>query len=527
MARGMARSLGAGSSPRRARTAALAIAICAFASPGIADEERPEVGLAFSTFFGGRNPGGDGVRELAFDPQGYLIVAGHPGPLADELPNTVRFGRIDGDDAYVAKLTPDASKLVWLAVIGGSGVDRGYGIDVDREGNVFLAGRTSSLDFPTTEGAFDRTNNGGGCAGPHGCRLDGYVLKLSADGRRLLYSTYLGGEGIDGFRGGVAVDDQGFAYCVGELGATRSYPGALNGYLGGESDGIVAKLSPDGSRVVWSRFVGSSDDRGLGEGLFGVEVDGEGNVLLHGSVGGSDAPTTPDAFDRTPNGGHDVYFVKLAPDGQRLLHATLVGGRREEYAEHRMARDSAGNSYLVGQTRSADFPIVNGHRSPVRGEGDGYLIKLDASGRVVFTSRFGGSRDETALGPGVDAGGRIFVTGQTSSPDFDVTPGALGPKLRGEQDAFLRVYAPTGALLYSSYFGGSANDFARYATADPSGAAVIAGTTFSADLPTTPGVFERSYSGVGTDSFIARFVMRLPGTTPTRERGASPAGEAP
>ena len=152
---------------------------------------------------------------------------------------------------------------------------------LDPGDNVYLAGRTSSLDFPTTAGAFDRTNNGGGCLGPHGCKLDGYVLKLSPDGGTLLYSTYVGSDAIDGFRGGLAVDAQGHAYCVGEVKPTRRYPGAVNRFLGGTSDGLIVKLSPDGSRVLYSRFVGSSDNRGP-EGLFGVEVDTAGNAYVHG-----------------------------------------------------------------------------------------------------------------------------------------------------------------------------------------------------------------------------------------------------
>lgn len=146
--------------------------------------------LEFSTFIGGKRDGT--LREIAFDSAGNIVVAGHGAEfVADNFPIATIIGPAANQNVLVAKFTK-AGKLVWMTIIGGSGLDRGYGVVLDKADNIYVAGRTSSSDFPTTPGAYDTTFNGG-TPNPvvHG-PSDAYVLKLSSDGKRLLYSTYLG-----------------------------------------------------------------------------------------------------------------------------------------------------------------------------------------------------------------------------------------------------------------------------------------------------------------------------------------------
>ncbi len=459
--------------------------------------------LAFSTYLGGAGGFGD-LREVAVDSRGDIVITGHgPEFNRSNFPTATVFGPARGQNVLVAKLDPEGHPR-WVTIIGGSGKDRGYGLDLDPAGDIYVAGRTSSPDFPTTEGAFDQSYNGGTNARshPHG-PSDAYALKLAADGQRLLYSTYLGGSGEDGARGGVAVDDRGFAYVVG---FTRSRdfldddlanPAEI-GTVPRDSRGFVTKLSRDGSRIVYSR----RDVGGVG-----VEVDGLGHVYLHAMANSATAFTTPDAYDRTFNGRSDVYFLKISPDGKDILYATYLGGTGDEFAEHRIAIDASGNAYLVGHTRSKDFPVVNAQQpQPGGGVGDGYLVKLDPAGQPVFSTYVGGSGRDNLLGPAVDRDGNIFVTGWTESDDFPTTPEAHDASHGGGTfDALLLVYSPTGRLLSSTFLGGAGYDRGRYVALDHLGNPIVVGETGSRDFPTTPGAHDRIHSGDEKDGFVTRF----------------------
>lgn len=459
------------------------------------------------------------MREIALDSQGNIVLVGHP-ISAEKFPSARIFGPLGEHDVFVAKLSADGSRLLWMSILGGSGQDRGYGLALDAADNVYVAGQTGSKDFPTTEKAFDRTNNGGPDMGPHGSNVDAYALKLSADGSTLIYSTYLGGSHLDGARGGLAVDAEGCAYAVGFtasrdfLGSGREpLPGQRNRHLGG-FDGFVVKLSPDGSDVVFSRFLGGSQgDDASAEVIRGVQVDPQGTIHVHGNCESADAATTPDAFDRTFNGEADIYYARISPDGKEILHGTFLGGKSYDEAEHRIQLDDQGNAYLVGWTRSPDFPAVNAHQPRFGGgQGEGFLVKLDPKGQPVFSTYVGGSENDVPEGPAVGVQGHILVAGQTESPDFEVTDDAYDSSMGGDKDGYLRVYHPDGRLLYSSFFGGSHNEFPRFVIATgTAGGMILAGTTISRDLPVTAGAFQKQYGGGECDLFVARFEVPIPG----------------
>lgn len=487
--------------------------------PGTLGRLREKWTLAFSTYLGGARGYGT-LREVAFDAAGNMLVTGYGSEYTlRNFPGARIIGPTRGESIPVVKLTPEG-RLLWMTLIGGSGKDRAYGIAVDAADHIYIAGQTGSLDFPTTPGAWDRTNNGGGrdCLSSHGCNLDGFVLKLTADGSRLSYSTYLGGSGEDGARGGVAIDQQGSAYVVGFTESPDflnkkgvSNPAKVNAHLGGV-DAFVTKVSPNGSAIVYSRYLGGSNDRSSPEGraalsaevAIGIQMDAGGHAFVSAAVRSRDAFTTSNAVSRTFRGGiSDAYLTKLSPDGKQVLYATYLGGSREEFPEHRLALDAAGNVYLVGQTGSDDFPTVNADQPKRGGEADGYLLKLDSLGRLVFATFIGGSREEDALGPFLDRDGNIFVTGLTRSPDFPVTRDAIGKTFRGVADAFLRIYGPDGRLIYSTFLGGSGFDFGRYVAVDAMGDAIVVGETESLDFPTTPGAYSRLSAG-DRDGFVMK-----------------------
>jgi hypothetical protein len=481
---------------------------------GAAGPQAQEVTLTlkFSTYL--EAGAGGTLREADFDSRGNVVVVGHGDFTQAAFPHAMIIGKLDDANILVAKLSAAEGKLLWVTLIGGvrqGGRDRGYGLRVGPDDCIYLAGRTSSSDFPTTAGAHDRSHNGGHSAvsSPHG-PTDGYALKLSSDGRRLLYSTFLGGSRDDGFRGGLALDRQGCAYLCGTA-CSADYPGfesaRVNGFLGGYSDATLTKLAPDGAKVLWSRFLGSSNDPTGEELPLGARIGAEGNVYAILNVWGSDAAVTPDAYSRIFNGGRsDLYFVKVSADGKQLLYASYFGGSGSEFAEHALVLDGAGNACFAGATSSPDFPVVNAADAELGGTNDAFLVKLNAAGRPVFSTYIGGSgNEESVFGPALDPKGNIYVAGLTSSEDFPTTPLAYDRTYNGgERDAVVQVYSPAGRLLTSTFLGGRDSDYARFVAADKTGNIVVVGETNSRDFPTTRGAHATTFKGKSA-AFVTKF----------------------
>src|SRR5215208_6646147 len=253
--------------------------------------------LAYSTFLGGSDLDqglGIAVRE------GRVYVTGRTeSPNYPTTPGAFDTTFNGNRDAFVTKLNASGSALVYSTFLGGSDLDQGESIAVDREGRVYVTGLTQSADFPTTLGAFDRTFNG-----PN----DAFVTKLNASGSALAYSTFLGGSDID-LGGDIAVSGRGSAYVTGFTGSA-DYPttsGAFDTSYNGSIDAFVTKLNASGAALAYSTFLGGSDqDEGLG-----IAVDGEGRAYVTGQTRSANYPTTPGAFDTTFNGNRDAFVTKL------------------------------------------------------------------------------------------------------------------------------------------------------------------------------------------------------------------------
>jgi len=253
--------------------------------------------LAYSTFLGGSDSD-EGLGITVREGRAYVTGA----TLSANYPTTS--GAFDTTfngvfDAFVTKLNASGSALVYSTFLGGSDLDQGESIAVDREGRAYVTGLTQSADFPTTLGAFDRTFNG-----PN----DAFVTKLNASGAALAYSTFLGGSDID-LGGDIAVSGRGSAYVTGFTGSA-DYPttsGAFDTSYNGSIDAFVTKLNASGAALAYSTFLGGSDqDEGLG-----IAVDGEGRAYVTGQTRSANYPTTPGAFDTTFNGNRDAFVTKL------------------------------------------------------------------------------------------------------------------------------------------------------------------------------------------------------------------------
>ncbi|MBM3747347.1 MAG: hypothetical protein FJW34_16295, partial [Acidobacteria bacterium] len=366
------------------------------------------------------------------------------------------------DDVFVAKLNPAGTAIVYSTYLGGSGADSGTAIAVDSSGNAYVTGSTESSNFPTTAGAFDTTANGG---------TDVFVAKLNPTGTALVYSTFLGGSGLDA-GWAVAVDSVGSAYVAGTTWSV-GFPttaGAFDTSHNGGADVFVAKVNSSGNGLAYATFLGGSGE----DAALDLALDSTGNAYLTGFTSSSNFPVTSGAYDTSFNGGSfsiDAFVTNLNPTGTALLYSTFLGSNGDEWG-HRIAVDAAGSAYVAGQTWSGAFPTTTGaFDTSFNGLADVFVSKLTPTGAGLSYSTFlGGADYDSPTGLTVDAAGRAALAGRTTSANYPVTAGATDPSFNGLSDAFLTRLDATGSqLLYSSFLGGAGHDSATGLALDAAG----------------------------------------------------------
>ena len=323
----------------------------------------------------------------------------------------------------------------------------------------------------------------------------------------LVYSTYLGGSGT--FAQSIAVDGAGSAYVTGTPGG--SFPtnaGAAQTTPGGSQDAFVTKLNSTGSALVYSTYLGGSDND-IGNG---IAVDGAGNAYVTGYTQFPDFPTTSGAAQTTFGGDLDAFVTKLDVTGSRLDYSTHLGGGGFDFGFN-IVVDGAGSAYVTGYTRptnfpSTEFPTTAGAHQPTNaGEFDAFVTKLDASGSMlVYSTYLGGSDTETGQDIAVDGTGNAYVTGITDSTDFPTTAGAVqSTHAGGVNDVFVTKLNATGSgLVYSTYLGGSDSDLGYGIAVDGAGSAHVTGHTLSTDFPTTAGAVQTTSAGGFGDAFVTK-----------------------
>ena len=405
-------------------TAVLA-ASCAF-SGVVSAAQGSRYRIAYATYLGG--PAWDQAREVIVYPDGSVLLGAQTcsanmpttkdsaqSAYAGDDPN-LGHGGIYGGDCYLARLSADGRKVIASTYFGGSKQERNvYGMGLDSKGNVVITSATRSPDAPTTEGAFQRKYGGG--------PSDMLVAKISADLRKVIWCTYVGGSGDDFPRGGLAVDGRDNVYIVGTTNS-NNFPttaGAIQPELSGPRDSAIVKLKADGSGPVFSTCLGGS---GEDDAIMGVRLDKQGNLYVAGHTKSTDFPGAGGSAQGKAGGLSDCYFAKLSPDASRLIFASYLGGSGNEFAEHRPWLTEDGCVVLSGFCGSADFPITSGcdHRRD-KSKGGAFVTKLSSDGKkFVFSSLIGGSAGANLLMPTLDAAGNIYVVGSTPSRDFPVTP---------------------------------------------------------------------------------------------------------
>jgi hypothetical protein len=375
-------------------------------------------GLDYATYVGGSSY--DTGHGIAVDGAGSAYVAG--STQSTNFPVTA--GAFDttangADEAFVLKLNPSGSALVFATYLGGASSDDAYAITLDAAGSAYVTGRTASTNFPTTGSAYDTTANGG--------TWDVFVAKLNAAGSALDYGTYLGGSGGD-FGNAIALDAAGGAYVTGYTSSANfATPGAFDVTYGGSFDAFVAKLDASGAALNYATYLGGSGE----EIAYGIAVDGSGNAYVTGYTASTNFPTTAGAFDTTPS-PYDAFVSKLNPSGA-LVYGTFLGGSNTDSGAG-IAVDSYGNAYVAGYTYSTNFPATTGSSA---GANDVFVAKLNAAGNgVLYATYLGGSSFDYGTGIAMNAAGSVFVTGYTQSVNFPTTAAAFDTS-NASMDGFL------------------------------------------------------------------------------------------
>ena len=483
--------------------------------------------LSFSTYLSGSGRA-NGARAVAVDAEGNIYVSG--GTSSPDFPTTpgAYSRKFDGSgksagnsgpvDAFVTKLTPDG-KMIWSTLVGGPNHDRAYAIQVDREGYVYIAGRAGE-GFPTTPGVVQE-RFGGDTVGNVGYgKQDGFIAKLSADGSKVLWSTYLGA-GDSSFIRDMVIDEQGNVYVsMNHLSVDSPYvtPGAFQTTRAGDWDSLVARISSDGRRVVWASYLGGSGR----DTAPSIRLDGKGHVIVSGSTTSKDFPVTGGAYQRALRGPGDAFVAKLAPDGSRLVYATYLGGSDEDggAGKHGLDVDADGNAYVVGSTSSTDFPTTaralqaayaGGRTGTWEQTGDRFIAKVSPDGKQLLACTYlGGNARDGGEGIAVDRHGAVYLSGFTHSTDFPVTAGAMQARGAGGRDGTPFVLSADFArAVVSSYLGGRGEDNFRAIALCPDGGFMIVGETSSPDWPVLNALQPRSRGG-GNDAIVLKFAPASP-----------------
>ncbi len=352
--------------------------------------------LFYSTYLGGG--GADQARGVAVVSPGVVLVTGNTS--SSDFPTTQ--GAHDTSyngggtdlffpigDAFLAKLNTFASfqaSLSYSTYLGGAGEDAGHSVQVGPSGAAYLAGETSSSDFPTTGGAYDTSHNGG---------FDAFATKFDPSLSTLSWSTYLGGSLRDR-ASSLAVDSAGAAYLAGQT-VSSDYPttqGAYDtSYNGGPSDAFVTKLSPDGSSLSWSSFLGGA----ASDSAQGIALDQAGSAHLVGTTSSGDFPTTQGALDASLGGFGDAFLAKFSPSGSSLAYSSYLGGGVYDEGTG-IALDSSGAAYLTGYAGSPDFPTTAGaYDQSHNGNFDAFVTKVSSLPATISGIFTGGQYGAVAV----------------------------------------------------------------------------------------------------------------------------------
>jgi hypothetical protein len=451
--------------------------------------------LLYSTFLGGN--GDDAGNAIAVDAAGNAYVAGTTNSTTFPVQGAFQSTLGGGNDAFVAKLDPSGSTLVYSTYLGSNTDDTANGIALDAAGNAYVTGSTASSGFP---------NNGAvTCLGTKSTGDDAFVARLDASGATVGYCRFVGGSGIDSGQG-IAADAAGNVWFVGAT-TSSNLPVvvAVQPTFGGRTDGFVGKLDPTGTVVYLTYLGGSGADLALA-----VAADAAGNAYVTGSTDSTDFPTVS-PLQPSLGGGDDAFVAKLNAAGSAVVFATYLGGIADDAGNGIAVHPGDSSVYVAGSTKSVDFPVVSPIQLGLAGRLDAFVTRLNPAGSALVMSTYlGGAGDDVAQAIVVDGDGVVYLTGSTNSTAFPTATPIQNAA--GLLDAFVTQIADAGVIQFtaSSYQvsenGGratisvqragdtSASATVQFATSDGSATAGADYTATSGTLTFAPGQITRTFT---------------------------------
>ena len=394
--------------------------------------------------------------------------------------------------------------IQFSSLLGGAGQETPYAMTIDQVGNIYIAGQTSSTNFPIRAG-YDNSING---------TSDAFIIKINPSGSAILAATFLGGRNPGDRALDIKLDRDGFVYVCGET-SSLNFPikqGFQNTYRG-NTDGFISIFNNNLNQLMFSSYLGGSSF----DSITRLAISPDQQIYLTGGTRSTNFPIV-DAMQPVLQGRMDAFVTKIDPLGS-IVFSTYLGGPdmglevSEDETGYGIVLDTLQNVYVTGVTSSRNFPLVNAIQPRFGGVEDGFVVKMRSDGRALLYSTYlGGERADRGRAIAVDSFGQAIITGYTFFGDFP-TANAFQPVYRGNLDAFVTKLSATGReFIFSTFLGGSGEENsgtindqipAGSVAVDRIGNVYVAGKTSSADFPVRLPV-QGGLRGV-TDGFISKF----------------------
>jgi ankyrin repeat protein len=458
------------------------------------DHIKPEFA---STYFGGN--GHEFCEAIAVDDEGNIYAAGNTRSLDFPTTESAYTRNPKGkSDVFIAKFDNELKTLLASTLIGGDEDECAYTMLFDPRGYVYVAGYTSSEDFPTTEQAYDRNYNGGDG--------DAFILKMDKDLKTLVSSTYLGGSGVeDDWRSPEMVQDgDGNVYIAG-ITDSDDFPTTPEAfqqkYNGGTRDVFLSKFDSNLRKLLASTLLGGSSDDRMGRSLC-IDVK-EKEICVGGYTFSPDFPTSQDAYGRVVSGGLDGFVSKFSMDLKVLTASTIL---KSGWIYCMMIHEN-GDVYVGGHAgnelpttpnafyQAFDKAADQGFISRLSND----LSKLKSSTVIPGSYAVGGGRI-CSLNLCQSADGHVLSAGWARPIDFPITPGVYDETQNGNSDTYImKMDRGLSKVMLSTFIGGCRSERWNRMTTDGAGNIYLASYTLSSDFPTTEDAAFKKFSDVIDD----------------------------
>ncbi|MFN4233291.1 MAG: SBBP repeat-containing protein [Bacteroidia bacterium] len=455
--------------------------------------------LIWSTFLGG--DGFETINDLYVSNTGDIYVTGYT--LSYNFPTTI--GTYDNSyedyhDAFISKLSSSGNTLLYSTFLGGNKNDYGIGITVDGTGKIYVSGDTESSNFPVSANAYDQTLNGN-------LTTDVFVTKFNSSGNLIEFSTYIGGA-FDDHVAGIKIDNNSNIYIAGST-ISSDFPTTSLAYDNTHNlnnDIFVTKLNNTGSSLLFSTFLGGSNH----DYCYSFTLDNYNNIYITGNTSSSNYPKTNGVFSTNQNLA-DICVSKISNDGSNLLLSTVLGGNNYDYA-YSISVDVGYRVSVAGSTLSTDFPTTQGaFMNSHQGYTDGFIFRLNSNFTVLdYSTYIGGNDNDEIISIYKTASNEFVVVGHTKSNNFPITTNAHQYNKMGGIDVFITKFLPDlSDINYSSYFGGSGNDYGeKLFFNNLDNTLIFCGKTYSSNFPVTSGAYDVTFNNSNeSDAFITKLYL--------------------